>query len=57
MQMVKVNLNIRIEQSEMELLEKYAKHSGRTKTDIIREHIRRLDVRSLSTPLPDQPSG
>lgn len=57
MQMVKVNLNIRVEQSEMELLEKYAKYSGRTKTDIIREHIRRLDVRSSSTPLPDQPSG
>ncbi|MBD0384984.1 MAG: CopG family transcriptional regulator [Nostoc sp. C3-bin3] len=46
--MVKVNLNIRVEQSEMEILERHAKHSGRTKTDIIREYIRSLDVRSLS---------
>jgi predicted DNA-binding protein len=46
MQMVKVNLNVRIEQSEMEILEKRAHLTGRTKTDIIREYIRRLDVRS-----------
>ncbi|MGH1395797.1 MAG: ribbon-helix-helix domain-containing protein [Trichormus sp.] len=42
--MVKVVLNIRVEQSEMEILEKYAKDSGRTKTDIIREYIRNLAI-------------
>jgi predicted DNA-binding protein len=48
MQMVKVNLNIRVEQSEMEALEQYAQQTGRTKTDIIREYIRTLNVHSLS---------
>jgi uncharacterized protein (DUF1778 family) len=48
MQMVKVNLNVRVEQSEMEILEQYAHLAGRTKTDIIREYIRSLDVRSSS---------
>ncbi|MBW4610337.1 MAG: ribbon-helix-helix domain-containing protein [Hassallia sp. WJT32-NPBG1] len=48
MQMVKVNLNIRVEQAEMEILEKRAKQTGRTKTDIIREYIRSLDVHSSS---------
>jgi len=43
--MVKVNLNIRVEQSEMEILEMYAQQTGRTKTDIIREYIRNLAIR------------
>jgi predicted DNA-binding protein len=42
---VKVNLNIRVEQSEMEILEIYAQQTGRTKTDIIREYIRNLVIR------------
>ncbi|WP_309232593.1 ribbon-helix-helix domain-containing protein [Cylindrospermum sp. FACHB-282] len=46
MQMVKVNLNVRVEQLEMEILEQYAKQTGRTKTDIIREYIRNLNVHS-----------
>lgn len=33
---------MRIEESEMKLLSKYAKKTGRTKTDIIREFIRSL---------------
>jgi len=45
MQMVKVNLNIRVEQTEMEILEIYAEQTGRTKTDIIREYIRSLAIR------------
>jgi predicted DNA-binding protein len=43
--MVKVNLNIRVEQSEMKILESYAQQTGRTKTDIIREYIRDLAIR------------
>ena len=43
--MVKVNLNVRVEKSEMEILENYAQQTGRTKTDIIREHIRSLAIR------------
>ncbi|MCC5631313.1 ribbon-helix-helix domain-containing protein [Nostoc sphaeroides] len=43
--MAKVNLNIRVEQSEMEILESYAQQTGRTKTDIIREYIRNLAIR------------
>ncbi|XZF66191.1 MAG: hypothetical protein ACSI46_20815 [Gloeotrichia echinulata DVL01] len=31
----------------MEILESYAKHSGRTKTDIIREYIRHLQNRTI----------
>nr|WP_041233866.1 ribbon-helix-helix domain-containing protein [Cylindrospermum stagnale] len=46
--MVKVNLNVRLEQLEMEILEQYAKQTGRTKTDIIREYIRNLNVHSSS---------
>ena len=42
MQMVKVNLNVRVEQLEIEILEKYAHLTGRTKTDIICEYIRNL---------------
>ncbi len=37
--MVKVNLNVRVETSEMEILENYAQQTGRTKTDIIREYM------------------
>ncbi|WP_338115359.1 ribbon-helix-helix domain-containing protein [Nostoc sphaeroides] len=48
MQMVKVNLNVRVEQSEMKILEQYVEQTGRTKTDIIREYIRTLNVHSLS---------
>jgi predicted DNA-binding protein len=40
--MSKVQLSARIEESEMKLLVKYAKKTGRTKTDIIREFIRSL---------------
>ena len=43
-QMVKVNLNVRVEKSEMEILENYAQQTGRTKTDIIREYIRSLAI-------------
>ena len=43
--MVKVNLNVRVEKSEMEILENYAQQTGRTKTDIIREYIRSLAIR------------
>lgn len=45
MPMVKVNLNVRVEQAEMEILETYAEQTGRTKTDIIREYIRSLAIR------------
>lgn len=37
--MVKVNLNVRVEKSEMEILENYAQQMGRIKTDIIREYM------------------
>ncbi len=40
--MGKVQLSARIEDSEMKLLIKYAKKTGRTKTDVIREFIRSL---------------
>lgn len=40
--MAKTHLSIRIEDSEMKLLIKYAKKTGRTKTDVIREFIRSL---------------
>jgi len=40
--MAKTQLNLRIEESEMSFLEKYAKKTGRTKTDILREFIRSL---------------
>lgn len=40
--MAKVLINIRIEESEDELLEAYCKLSGRTKTDVLREYIRSL---------------
>ncbi|MEH2235256.1 MAG: ribbon-helix-helix domain-containing protein [Nostoc sp.] len=45
LQMVKVNLNVRVEQTEMEALEAYASLAGRSKTDIIREYIRSLAIR------------
>jgi hypothetical protein len=44
-QMTKVNLNVRIDHKEMETLENYARETGRTKTDIIREYIRSLAIR------------
>jgi predicted DNA-binding protein len=40
--MAKTQLNLRIEESEMKILQKYAKKTGRTKTDILREFIRSL---------------
>ena len=43
--MAKVQLNLRIEESEMLLLTKYAKLTGRTRTDILREMIRLLKDR------------
>lgn len=35
-------LNLRLPESEMQILIKYAKKTGRTKTDVIREFIRSL---------------
>ncbi|MBR8826682.1 MAG: ribbon-helix-helix protein, CopG family [Gomphosphaeria aponina SAG 52.96 = DSM 107014] len=35
-------LNLRLPESEMEILKRYAKKVGRTKTDIVRELIRSL---------------
>ncbi|MBL1211628.1 ribbon-helix-helix protein, CopG family [Geminocystis sp. GBBB08] len=40
--MAKIQLSVRVEESEMKLLIKYAKKTGRTKTDIVREFIRSL---------------
>lgn len=40
--MAKVLINIRIEESEDELLEAYCQQTGRTKTDVLREAIRKL---------------
>lgn len=40
--MAKIQLSVRIEESEMKLLIKYAKNTGRTKTDVVREFIRSL---------------
>ena len=40
--MGKIQLSARIEDSEMKLLIRYAKKTGRTKTDVIREFIRSL---------------
>ena len=40
--MTKVLINVRIEESEDELLETYCQQTGRTKTDVIREFIRSL---------------
>jgi len=43
--MPKVQLNLRIEESEMLLLIKYSEKTGRTKTDILREMIRSLKTK------------
>jgi predicted DNA-binding protein len=40
--MSKIQLNLRLEEWSIKLLAKYAKKTGRTKTDIIREFIRSL---------------
>jgi hypothetical protein len=40
--MAKTILNIRIEESEIELLKQYCQQSGRTQTDVVRELIRGL---------------
>jgi hypothetical protein len=42
MAMAKTILNIRIEESEIELLKQYCQQSGRTQTDVVRELIRGL---------------
>jgi predicted DNA-binding protein len=39
---MKVRLDLLIEESEKELLESYCKATGRTKTDVLRELIRKL---------------
>ncbi|PHV63239.1 ribbon-helix-helix protein, CopG family [Cyanobacterium aponinum] len=41
--MAKVQLSVRVEEYEMKLLIKYAKKTGRTKTDVVREFIRSLE--------------
>jgi predicted DNA-binding protein len=38
--MAKIQLSVRVEESEMKLLICYAKKTGRTKTDVVREFIR-----------------
>ena len=43
-QSMKVNLNVRVEDLEMEKLKRYSDKTGRTKTDLIREFIRSLPV-------------
>ncbi|WP_414586352.1 ribbon-helix-helix protein, CopG family [Scytonema sp. PCC 10023] len=40
--MEEVRLNVRLPKNEMETLEKYAKETKRTKTDLVREWIRSL---------------
>ncbi|MGC9503764.1 ribbon-helix-helix protein, CopG family [Baaleninema sp.] len=42
MTMAKTILNVRVEESEMELLKHYCQQSGRTQTDVVRELIRSL---------------
>lgn len=39
---MKRRLDFRIEQFELDILEKYCKSVGRTKTDVLREYIRSL---------------
>lgn len=39
---MKRRLDFRIEQTELDLLEKYCKSVGRTKTDVLRDYIRSL---------------
>lgn len=40
--MAKVVLNIRIEDSEMDLLESFCQSNGRTKTEVVRSLLREL---------------
>jgi hypothetical protein len=40
--MAKTVLNVRIEESEMEILKQYCQQSGRTQTDVVRELVRGL---------------
>jgi predicted DNA-binding protein len=40
--MAKTILNIRLEDSEMDLLKQYCQQAGRTQTDVVRELIRGL---------------
>jgi predicted DNA-binding protein len=41
--MEEVRLNVRLPKDEMQILEKYAKKTKRTKTDLVREWIRSLE--------------
>ena len=43
--MAKIILNVRVEESEMQLLEQYCKQAGRTKTDVVRTLLRGLKRR------------
>lgn len=43
MSTMKRRLDFRIEQIELDILEKYCKRVGRTKTDVLREFIRSLN--------------
>nr|RNJ65035.1 MAG: ribbon-helix-helix protein, CopG family [Leptolyngbya sp. IPPAS B-1204] len=40
--MAKTVLNVRVEESEMELLKRYCEQAGRTQTDVVREWLRSL---------------
>lgn len=52
---MKKRLDFRIEESEFHLLEEYCSAVGRTKTDVLRELIRKLKVpkKPSSAPLKD----
>jgi hypothetical protein len=47
--MVKILINVRIEEKEDALLEAYCNLHGRTKTDVIREYIRSLSKKMKKT--------
>jgi NRPS condensation-like uncharacterized protein len=51
-------LTIRLPEAEMLRLEAYCENSGRTKTDVIREQIRKISrftkIDRLSRPIPDE---
>jgi hypothetical protein len=48
--MTKTVLNIRIEESEMEILKQYCQQSGRTQTDVVRELVRGLKRKIVGQP-------
>ena len=43
--MAKIITSFRLEEYELKILRKYAKKSGRTQTDIVRELIRSLETK------------